>query len=73
MAAKIVRFHHVPGTSNPADILSKHWDTPSVWPQLKPILFWKGDTAEIENYRVAGQKEVEEVKPDVAPNPVRGE
>ena len=45
IAAGITRFHHIRGETNPADILSKHWDLCSVWPQLKPILFWQGDTA----------------------------
>ena len=31
--------------SNPADILSKHWEFATVWPLLKPILFWRGETA----------------------------
>ena len=47
IAAKIVRFHHMPGEHNPADILSKHWDYSSVWSQLQPLLFWRGDTAAI--------------------------
>jgi hypothetical protein len=42
IAAKILKFNHVRGNTNPADILSKHWDMPSVWPQLQPILFSKG-------------------------------
>ena len=45
IAAGITRFHHVRGKTNPADILSKHWDYPSIWPQLRPLLFWTGDTA----------------------------
>lgn len=44
IAAGITRFYHVRSGQNPADILSKHWDNPSVRMQLKP-LFWRGDTA----------------------------
>ena len=33
------------GKSNPADILSKHWEFATVWPMLKPILFWRGEIA----------------------------
>ena len=44
MAAKYLRFHHVRSGLNPADILSKHWDRASVWPQLQPLMFWAGDT-----------------------------
>ena len=32
------------GKSNPVDILSKHWEFATVWPMLKPILFWRGET-----------------------------
>jgi hypothetical protein len=31
VAAGILRFHHVRGKLNPADILSKHWDYTSIW------------------------------------------
>ena len=47
IAAGIVRFHHVRGTYNPADILTKHWDYASVREVLKPLLFWHADTAEL--------------------------
>ena len=47
VAAGITRFHHIPGNTNPADILSKHWDYSSIWTQLQPLLFWKGDTAKL--------------------------
>lgn len=47
IAAGIMRFHHVRGKLNPADILSKHWDYSSVWTLLKPLLFWQGDTKEL--------------------------
>jgi hypothetical protein len=47
IAAGITKFYHVYGKTNPADILSKHWDYPSIWDQLKPLLFWRGDTADL--------------------------
>ena len=31
---------------NPTNTLSKHWKYASIWPLLKPLLFWKGDTYE---------------------------
>jgi N-acetylmuramoyl-L-alanine amidase CwlA len=40
IAAGITRYYHVEGKTNPADIVSKHWDMPSVWGSLKPIMFW---------------------------------
>ena len=48
IATGILTFHHIPGKRNPADLLSKHWDFPSVWPMLRPILFTRGDTANID-------------------------
>ena len=47
IAAGIVRFHHVRGTHNPADVLTKHWDYSSVKEVLKPMLYWHDDTAEL--------------------------
>jgi len=31
VAAGIVNVHHIAGEKNPADVLSEHWDLPSVW------------------------------------------
>ena len=42
-----LQFNWKDGKSNPADILSKHWEFASIWPILKPLLFWKGDTHEL--------------------------
>jgi hypothetical protein len=48
VASGIVTFQFIPGNINPADILSKHWGYSQVWHILKPILFWKGDTAMVQ-------------------------
>ena len=45
IATKYISFHWKDGKSNPADILSKHWKFATVWPMLKHILFWRGETA----------------------------
>ena len=45
IAPKYISFHWKDGKSNPTDILSKHWEFATVWPMLKPILFWRGETA----------------------------
>ena len=39
IAAKVLRFIHIPGTINPADMLSKHWGYQQTWPQLQALLF----------------------------------
>ena len=31
-------------------MVSKHWDFPSVKLLLRPLLFWEGDTAKIEEF-----------------------
>ena len=48
VASKSVGFYFIPGADNPADVLSKHWSYGSNWKNLRCLLFWKGDTAEIE-------------------------
>lgn len=48
IAAGFVEFHHIPGTENPADILSKHWGHAQVYHHLlKPIMFYRGDTLDL--------------------------
>ena len=41
IAAKIIRYHHLAGEFNPADILSKHCAYANVWKLLQPLLFWR--------------------------------
>ena len=45
IALKYLSFHWKDGISNPVDILSKHWEFATMWPMLKPILLWRGETA----------------------------
>ena len=47
IAAKIIKISHNPGTSNPADVLSKHCGNPQLWPHIRPLLFYSGETSEI--------------------------
>ena len=49
VASGYIDFNHVPGMSNPADILNKHWSHASVWEQLQALMFWEGDTINIED------------------------
>lgn len=48
IAAGIVIFTHLPGENNPADILSKHWGYAQIWPLLRVLLFWWGDTQDTD-------------------------
>jgi hypothetical protein len=48
VASGMIGFYFIPGEINPADILSKHWGYAQIWPQLKALLFWKGDTENID-------------------------
>ena len=47
IASGMVKFYHIPGEINPADILSKHWGHQQIWKQLQPLHFWQGDTREL--------------------------
>ena len=47
IAAGYLQFNWKDGKSNPADILSKHWEFANIWSLLEPLLFWKGDTDEL--------------------------
>ena len=47
VASRMVEFHHIPGTLNPADILSKHWGHSQIYPMLRPIMFYRGNTLDI--------------------------
>jgi hypothetical protein len=59
IASGMVGFYFIKGDSNPADILSKHWGYSNIWSQLKTLLFWMGDTIEIEDkstpFRMKGE------------------
>ncbi|KAG7358361.1 hypothetical protein IV203_014949 [Nitzschia inconspicua] len=54
IASGMVKFCHVPGNINPADVLSKHWGHSDVWRQLQALLFWKGNTDGIPDDGGAG-------------------
>ena len=40
IAAKIIKFYHIDGKENPADVLTKFLDSKTWWHLLKPILHW---------------------------------
>ena len=61
VASKMVSFHHIGGDINPADVLSKHWGHSQVYPMLRPLLFYKGDTLDLIEIQGIGTR-----------NPVRG-
>ena len=48
IASKYVEFVFLSGKENPADILSKHWAHSKVYPLLRTLLFWSGDTMDSE-------------------------
>jgi hypothetical protein len=45
VAMKIIGYYHIRSETNPSDVLSKHWGYSQVWPLLRCVLFWRGDTA----------------------------
>ena len=56
IASEMLAFHHIPGKINPSNVLSKHWGHAQVWPMLKAILFWIGNTAALFNEGGIGSK-----------------
>ncbi len=46
LAGGWVRFEHIPGTENPADIFTKPLPWHTMRNFVEPILFWKGETAD---------------------------
>jgi hypothetical protein len=48
VAACVIKFRHIRSATNPANILSKQWGYKQAWPLLQPLLFWEGDTMDIE-------------------------
>jgi hypothetical protein len=48
IAGAFIGFYHIDGDQNPADVLSKHWGYRQIWQLLQPLLFWKGDTKDID-------------------------
>ena len=44
VASGFLMFYHIPGTENPADVLTKFLGYQAAWPLLKPLLFWRGET-----------------------------
>ena len=49
IGANYVAFIWKDGKTNPADILSKHWEFAKAWPLIKPLLFWRGERDETKN------------------------
>ena len=47
IATGMIIYTHLPGTENPSDCLTKFLGYQQWWPLLRPILFWRGDTAQI--------------------------
>ena len=49
IASAIVTYQFIDGMHNPVDELRKHWVHNGIWPTLKPMLFWPGETMECFN------------------------
>ena len=70
VAADIIGFYHIPGESNPADIMSKIWGFQQVWTKLKALLFWQGETEKIPD-TIATKEVIKQVRMHTLKN--RGE
>ena len=47
LATGAFKYVWVDGKDNVSDILTKHWGYQQVWPLLRPVLFWEGNTMDI--------------------------
>ena len=47
IASDVLWFFHIPGTDNPADVLSKFCGHAVPWPLIKPFLFWRGEPSKL--------------------------
>jgi hypothetical protein len=54
IANKVMEFHHIDGTINPADMLSKFAGYQQFWPMLRTLLFWG---VNFKESRFKGQRE----------------
>ena len=66
IASGVLKFTHIPGENNPADILTKHWGHSQIWPLLKPLLFYQGDTADLIEDTSPSTREGSNVNPVVS-------
>jgi hypothetical protein len=68
IAAKAVNYYWVDGKNNPTDNVSKHWTYPQIWHMLQPILFYSGDTGNLnkENTRSKFGKDLTSGSEDTA-------
>ena len=48
IAAGVLKFYHIDGNDNPADVLTKFLPRQKWYPLMKPILYWPSD--EVINY-----------------------
>jgi len=53
IAAKVLHFIQMPGTQNPAGVLTKFLPHYVLGPLVEPFLFWKGET-DVSNACVEG-------------------
>jgi hypothetical protein len=52
----MVKFYHIPGEINPADLLSKHWGHAELYSRIRTLFFWRGDTADIFDMETASEE-----------------
>ena len=61
ISANILCFNKIDGKVNPSDILSKHCGYVQAWPMIKALLFWRGNTAYINNDEVRTKGECQDL------------
>ena len=63
IAAGIVRFEHIPGSENAADMLTKALPHSTARIYVEPLLFWKGDTQDIGDRTASTMNKSSKVPP----------
>ena len=71
IASKYLMFIWKDSKTNPADILSKHWEFPQIWPLLKPLFSWRGETADIKQQPKGSDDKIPLIVPPVSHKEIR--
>jgi hypothetical protein len=48
IASDVIWFFHISGKINPADVLTKFLGHVTLWPLIKPFLFWRGQPSPVK-------------------------
>ena len=64
-----LRFEHIPGTQNPADVFTKALPWHVMGSHVEPLLMWKGETVQTPGDGTHPEGSITETSPGSIPNP----